>query len=235
MSLSNQLKYILSIRDLLFESLGVSLIIAFAACLIGFVVGILLAMIKIAPKNHFIMKILDKFVDVYVAVIRGTPMMLQVMIMYGVVLVSLKTSPTNLIVPILAFGCNSGAYMTEIIRSGINSVDQGQMEAGRSLGMSWTRTMFSIVIPQAVKVVIPTIFNEIIILVKETSVVNCMVILIDGQQKWDLLGMADKLGMAQPACYMTLLFSAAILYLAVVLLLTLVQKLIEKRFKRNER
>ena len=95
--------------------------------------------------------------------------------------------------------------------------------------------MFSIVIPQAVKVVIPTIFNEIIILVKETSVVNCMVILIDGQQKWDLLGMADKLGMAQPACYMTLLFSAAILYLAVVLLLTLVQKLIEKRFKRNER
>ena len=136
----------------------------------------IMAMIKIAPKNNFIVKILDKFVDIYVAVIRGTPMLVQLLIMYSVILVSLKTASTNLIVPILAFGINSGAYMAEIIRSGINSVDKGQMEAGRSLGLSWVATMIKIIIPQAIKVVVPTIFNEIIILVKETSIIGSIVI-----------------------------------------------------------
>ncbi|MBE5747550.1 MAG: amino acid ABC transporter permease [Clostridiales bacterium] len=235
MGIKNHLKFIFSVRESLLSSFSISLIIAFSACVIGFLIGVVLSMIKIAPKNNIIIKILNKIVDVYLAVIRGTPMMLQLLVMSGVILVSLKYSPTTIIVPILAFGINSGAYMTEIIRSGITSVDQGQMEAGRSLGMGWTRTMFSIVIPQAIKVVVPTIFNEIIILVKETSVVDCIVILVNSEQRWDLLGMADKIGLDKPAYYMTMLFTAAAMYLAVVLLLTLIQKLLEKRFKKNER
>lgn len=235
MSISDKLKYVWSVRDLLYNALGISLLIAFVACVIGFVIGVILAMIKIAPKNNIVMKILDKFVDLYVAVIRGTPMLVQLLIMYSFILVDFKKEDTNLIVPILSFGLNSGAYMTEIIRSGINSVDKGQMEAGRSLGMSWVRTMFTIVIPQAIKVVIPTLFNEIIILVKETSIVSYIVVRVNGKQARDLLGIAEKLGLAKPACYMTLLFTVAIIYLAIVLVLTFIQKAIERRMSKNER
>ena len=235
MNLSAQLKYVWGVRGLLLEGLGISLLIALVAVVIGFVIGVLLAMVKIAPKNNVVFKILDKIADLYITVIRGTPMLVQLLIMYGVVLVSFKSNPTNLVVPIISFGINSGAYMAEIIRSGINSIDKGQMEAGRSLGLSWTTTMFKIIIPQAVKVVIPTIFNEIIILVKETSVVCYIVLRVGGRQVWDLLGIAEKLGIAKPACYMTLIFSVAIIYLVVVLLLTLIQKLIERRLAKNER
>ena len=235
MSISDKLKYVWSVRDLLYDALGISLLIAFVACVIGFAIGVILAMIKIAPKNNIVMKALDKIVDVYVAIIRGTPMLVQLLIMYSFILVDFKKEDTNLIVPILSFGLNSGAYMTEIIRSGINSVDKGQMEAGRSLGMSWVRTMFTIVIPQAIKVVIPTIFNEIIILVKETSIVSYIVIRVNGEQVRDLLGIAEKLGLAKPACYMTLLFTVAIIYLAIVLVLTFIQKAIERRMAKNER
>ena len=235
MSVANQMKYIWSVRDLLIDALRISLLIAFIACVIGFVIGVILAMIKIAPKNNIVMKILDKFVDLYVAVIRGTPMLVQLLIMYSFILVDFKKEPTNLIIPILSFGINSGAYMTEIIRSGINSVDKGQMEAGRSLGMSWVRTMFTIVISQAIKVVIPTLFNEIIILVKETSIVSYIVVRVNGKQTWDLLGIAEKLGLAKPACYMSLLFTVAIIYLAIVLILTFIQKFIERRMSKNER
>ncbi len=125
--------------------------------------------------------------------------------------------------------------MAEIIRSGINSVDSGQNEAGRSLGLSWVTTMRRIVIPQAIKTVVPTIFNEIIILVKETSVVSYIVLKVNSTQKYDLLGMAEKQGLATPACYLVFLFFAALVYLAVVMLLTLVQHLIERRLKKNER
>ena len=235
MDLQAQLNYIYKVRGLLLEGLGISLIIALAAVLIGFVIGVVLAMMKIAPKTNPVVKALDKFADIYITVIRGTPMLVQLLIMYGVILVSFKSGSTNLLVPILSFGINSGAYMAEIIRSGINSVDKGQMEAGRSLGFNWTTTMFKIIIPQAIKVVIPTIFNEIIILVKETSIVCYIVLRVGGRQVWDLLGIAEKLGLAMPGCYMALIFSVAIMYLVVVLLLTLVQKLIERRLSRNER
>ena len=235
MSLSAQLEYIYTVRGPLLQGLGISLLIAFVAVIIGFVIGVLLAMAKSAPKTNFIIKILDKFADVYITVIRGTPMLVQLLIMYGVILVSFKSSPTNLVVPIVSFGINSGAYMAEIIRSGINSIDKGQMEAGRSLGLSWSTTMFKVVIPQAIKVVIPTIFNEIIILVKETSVVCYILLRVGGKQVWDLLGVAENLGLNRPACYMALIFTVAILYLIVVLILTVIQKLIERRLSKNER
>ncbi|MBO5223810.1 MAG: amino acid ABC transporter permease [Clostridia bacterium] len=235
MDILAQLNYIFTVRERILEGLGISLLIAFVAVVIGFVIGILLAMVKIAPKTNIVIKIFDKIADIYIAVIRGTPMLVQLLIMYGVILVSLKQSDTNLLVPIISFGVNSGAYMAEIIRSGINSVDKGQMEAGRSLGMSWVGTMMRIVIPQAIKVVIPTIFNEIIILVKETSVVAYILLRVNGRQVWDLLGIAEKLGLAVPGAYMALIFTVAILYLIIVLLLTLIQKLIEKGLKKNEK
>ncbi len=235
MSFIEKLTKLWNLRGVFAESLGYSLLIALGAVLLGFIIGVVLAVIRIAPKNNIFVKILDKFAVVYITVIRGTPTLVQLLILYNSVLVAFKSMSTNLLVPIIAFGINSGAYMAEIIRSGITSVDVGQMEAGRSLGLSWITTMSKIIIPQAIKVVIPTIFNEIIILVKETSVVSYIVLKVGSKQKWDLLGMAEKQGLATPACYLTFLFFAAILYLAIVMLLTLVQNLIERRFKKNER
>ncbi|MBO5866458.1 MAG: amino acid ABC transporter permease [Clostridia bacterium] len=229
------LNYVWAVKGQLLQGLGISLLIALFAVVIGFFIGVLLVMAKIAPKGNFVIKMLDKLADLYITVVRGTPVLVQLLIMYGVVFVSMKTNPTNLIVPIVAFGLNSGAYMAEIIRGGINSVDKGQLEAGRSLGLNWNTTMRRVVIPQAVKVVVPSIFNEIIMLVKETSVVCYIVLRVGGKQVWDLLGIAEKLGLAKPAVYMTLIFTVAIMYLVVVLALTFVQKLVERRFARNER
>lgn len=235
MSFTEKLAYAWELRGLLLESLGISLLIAFGAVVIGFVIGVLLAVIRIAPKNNPIVKGLDWFAQIYITVIRGTPTMVQLLIMYSSILVVFKYAETNLLVPIIAFGVNSGAYMAEIIRSGINSVDKGQMEAGRSVGLSWVATMRKIIIPQAIKVVVPTIFNEIIILVKETSVVSFIALRVGGEQAWDLMGLVSKMANAKPAVYNTFLYIAALIYLAVVLLLTFLQKLLEKRLKKNER
>ena len=235
MSFADKLAYVWETRGLLLGSLGISLLIAFGAVVIGFVIGVVLAVIRIAPKTNPVIRGLDGVAQLYITVIRGTPTMVQLLIMYSSILVIFKYAQTNLLVPIIAFGINSGAYMAEIIRSGINSVDKGQMEAGRSVGLSWVTTMKKIVIPQAVKVVIPTIFNEIIILVKETSVVSFIALRVGGKQSWDLMGLVSKMANAKPAVYNTFLYVAALVYLAVVLLLTFLQKAIEKRMKKNER
>lgn len=235
MTFADKIAKLWDLRGLFLESLGYSLLIAFGAVVLGFIIGVLLAVIRIAPKKNPVMKALDAIAVTYITVIRGTPTLVQLLILYNSVLVSFKRMSTNLLVPIIAFGINSGAYMAEIIRSGINSVDSGQTEAGRSLGLSWVTTMRRIVIPQAIKTVVPTIFNEIIILVKETSVVSYIVLKVNSTQKYDLLGMAEKQGLATPACYLVFLFFAALVYLAVVMLLTLVQHLIERRLKKNER
>ena len=167
MSFKEIVQYIWGVRGLVLQSLGISLLIAVGALLIGFVIGIVLAVIRIAPKTNVFTKFLDKLAQLYITVIRGTPTMVQLLIMYSSIMVAFKYLETNILVPIVAFGINSGAYMAEIIRSGINSVDIGQIEAGRSLGLPWVTTMRKVVIPQAIKVVVPTIFNEIIILLKK--------------------------------------------------------------------
>ena len=235
MDLSKQLEFVWSVRGPLLEGLAISVCIAFFALIMGFIIGVILAMIKIMPQKSIISKILNKFADVYITVIRGTPLLVQLLIMYNVVLVSFKYMQFSLPIPIITFGINSGAYMAEIIRSGINSIDKGQLEAGRSLGLSWGKSMFKIVIPQAIKVVIPTIFNEIIILVKETSVVCYIAIHIGVNQVWDLLGVAENIGTYNAWAYMALIFTVAIMYLILVLLLTFIQKLIERRLSKNER
>lgn len=235
MPFGEQLKIVSGFSKLIIQSLGYSLLIAFVAVLIGFVIGILVAGIKIVPKNNLVLKILDKVADVYITVIRGTPMLVQLILMSSVFLVSLKYGGNNLLVPILAFGINSGAYMAEIIRSGINSVDKGQMEAGRSVGLNWVSTMVHVVIPQAIKVVVPTIFNEIIILVKETSVVSAIVMQVNYVQVYDLFGVIEKIQRTAPTCYVATIVIIALIYLAIVMLLTLIQKLIERSFAKNER
>ncbi len=235
MSFLEKLAYAWELRGLFAQSLGISLLIALGAVVIGFVIGVLLAVIRIAPKTNPVVKVLDGFAQLYITIIRGTPTMVQLLIMYSSILVVFKYLGTNLLVPIIAFGVNSGAYMAEIIRSGINSVDVGQMEAGRSVGLSWVTTMRKIIIPQAIKVVIPTIFNEIIILVKETSVVSVIALRAGGNQVWDLMGLVSKMATAKPAVYNTFLYIGALIYLTVVLLLTFLQKMLEKRMKKNER
>lgn len=235
MSFVEQLKMVWQFRTGVLQSLGISMLIAFIAVIVGFVIGVVLAGIKIAPKNNVIIILLDKFADLYITVIRGTPMLVQLILMYGVILVSFKYGSNNLLVPILSFGINSGAYMAEIIRSGVNSVDKGQMEAGRSLGLNWFSSMRYIVIPQAIKVVIPTIFNEIIILVKETSVVSAIVLKVGGEQVFDLFGIIAKIQRTSPACYTATILVIALIYLTIVLLLTLIQKAIEKRLSVNDR
>ncbi len=235
MTFAEKIEKLWDLRGLFAESLGYSLLIAFGAVVLGFIIGVILAVIRIAPKTNPVIRFFDKIAVTYITVIRGTPTLVQLLILYNSVLVLFKRMPTNLLVPIIAFGINSGAYMAEIIRSGISAVDIGQMEAGRSLGLSWIITMRRVIIPQAVKTVVPTIFNEIIILVKETSVVSYIVLKVNSVQKYDLLGMAEKQGLATPACYLAFLFFAALLYLAVVMLLTFLQHLIERRLKKNER
>ena len=150
-----------------------TLIIAIVGLILGIVIGTLLAVTKVIPQKRWYNKVFSKLTDIYVGLFRGTPMVVQLLIMYYVLfpLIGLAKLPA-LTVAIIAFGMNSGAYVCEIMRSGILSVDKGQMEAGRALGMGYGRTMFKVIIPQAVKNILPTLGNEFISLVKETSVAS---------------------------------------------------------------
>lgn len=158
--------FFVSDRYLLYvDGLKITVQVTLAAIVMGTVLGILLALMKISGIKIF------RFISiVYIDFIRGTPTMVQLLIMYMVVFTSPNTS--KMVVAIVAFGCNSAAYIAEIIRSGINSVDMGQHEAGRSLGLSKTRTMAYIIMPQAIRNILPTYANEFIVLVKETAIVG---------------------------------------------------------------
>ena len=230
----NVIELLWSYRGMFGNALLVTLLIAVAAIAIGLVIGLICASVRVAPKTNIVIRIADKIVGLYIMIIRGTPTLLQLLIIANVIMLPIYNAGTNILVPMVAFGINSGAYMAEIFRSGFNSVDRGQLEAGRPLGLSWLTTTTRIIIPQAVKTIIPTIFNEIIILVKETSVVSYVAIFIGGIQVYDLLGMADKQGLSTGE-YLAFLVTAALIYLVVVLVLTLIQKIIERRFGRSDR
>ena len=151
----------------IFEGLFNTLLIAFFAVIIGIVIGILIALVRHNYEVNKKFRVLNKIVTCYVNIIRGTPVLLQLMIIYYVIFKSVDIS--IIIVGVIAFGLNSGAYVSEIIRSGINSIDKGQMEAGLSLGLSYNKTMFYIIMPQAIKNIMPALGNEFITLIKETS------------------------------------------------------------------
>ena len=151
----------------IFEGLFNTLLIAFFAVIIGIVIGILIALVRHNYEVNKKFRVLNKIVTWYVNIIRGTPVLLQLMIIYYVIFKSVDIS--IIIVGVIAFGLNSGAYVSEIIRSGINSIDKGQMEAGLSLGLSYNKTMFYVIMPQAIKNIMPALGNEFITLIKETS------------------------------------------------------------------
>ena len=161
------------------KGLGTTLTVTIFALVLGVILGVIVAVIRSAydqqpeKKKGLPLKILNGICKVYLTVIRGTPMMVQLLIMWFVVWASARATDGNMIrCAILAFGINSGAYVAEIIRSGIMSIDKGQMEAGRSVGLTYASTMRYIIIPQAFKNVLPALGNELITLLKETSVVT---------------------------------------------------------------
>ncbi|MBR0030961.1 MAG: amino acid ABC transporter permease [Treponema sp.] len=203
------------------QGLGTTLLIAICAIAIGTVVGCILALCKIS-KSYF----LRAFSEIYTTIIRGVPMATQLMIFYFVIFAPLGVG-NAILVAIIAFGINSGAYCTEIFRSGIQSVEAGQMEAGRSLGLSWAQTMRHIILPQAVRIVLPTYASEFITLIKETSVASFIAVV-------DLQKSCDNIRNATYNAWIPLLSCAAI-YLILTLGLTNLFLLVEKRLSKSKR
>lgn len=154
------------------EGLQNTLLIAITGLLIGIVIGTLIATVRVVPKYKKLPRILNGICSFYVGLFRGTPIVVQLLVFYYVLLPIMGMKMSGVQVAMLVFGLNSGAYISEIMRSGILSVDSGQMEAGRAVGLSFSTTMIKIVIPQAIKNILPTLGNEFIALIKETSVVS---------------------------------------------------------------
>ena len=212
--------------EMILQGLKTTLIISVAAAVLGLVLGTIVALVGMAPKSPFM--VLPKLIcKTYITVIRGTPMALQLFIMCYVIF-AIRGFP-EILIAIIAFGINSGAYVAENIRAGIMSVDIGQTEAGRALGLTGGKTMMKIVIPQAIKNVIPTIGNEIIALIKETSIVS-MVGMYDLTNAAKIIG-----GGSYMASYIIPSTVAALFYLAIVYLLTFVIKLIERRLRAGDK
>jgi His/Glu/Gln/Arg/opine family amino acid ABC transporter permease subunit len=206
------------------DGLQNTLKITFFAVLIGIVLGFLVAIIRSTYENTHKLKILNAICTVYLTVIRGTPVVVQLMIMYFIIFA--LHDPGQVFTAILAFGINSGAYVAEIFRSGISSIERGQFEAGRSLGFNYAQTMWFIIMPQAFKNVVPTLANEFIVLLKETSVAGYI-----GLQ--DLTKGGDIIKSRTYSAFMPLI-SVAIIYLVMVMVFSYLVKLLERRLKRSE-
>jgi His/Glu/Gln/Arg/opine family amino acid ABC transporter permease subunit len=207
------------------DGLGNTLIITIFAVILGVILGTLVSLVKVAHSNDpSKLRILNGICSLYLTVIRGTPVVVQLMIMYYIILNG--TAVNEITTAILAFGINSGAYVAEIIRSGIMSVDRGQMEAGRSLGLSQRTTMVKIIFPQALKNVLPAIGNEFIALLKETSVAGYI-----GIQ--DLTKGGDIIRSITYQAFTPLLSTAAI-YLVIVIGLSALLTKFERRLRRSD-
>ena len=218
------------------EGLVNTLTIAILAAVIGTIIGVFFAMVNYLNKKTGKLKILSKIANLYITIIRGTPVVLQLFILYFVVFASwnfddieigIITINVGIIVGAITFGLNSGAYVAEIARAGFESVDDGQMEAGRSLGLSTGQTMWHIVIPQAVKNCLPPLFNEFITLVKETAIVGYVGIMD--------LGKIPGLIQSRTFDYLFPLLIAAVMYLVVVLILTRILHILEKKMAKSDR
>ena len=201
--------------------------IAVAGLVIGIILGTLIALVKVMPKYKVFPRILSGVCDVYVGFFRGTPMVVQLLLGYYVLLPALGIASDALMVAIIIFGLNSGAYVSEIMRAGIQSVDGGQLEAGRAVGLPYWTAMAKIVIPQSIKNILPTLGNEFIVLIKETSVVSFIAV-TDITKAFRAIGDANYE-------YVIPYVMLALIYLVLVLLITLGIKLMERRLKRNER
>lgn len=204
------------------DGLKVTILISLFAIAIGVAIGLLIAIIKVNASEKKILIVLKWICNVYITVIRGTPVMVQLLIIYNLVFTARDTN--EILVGAICFGINSGAYVAEIIRAGIESIDKGQMEAGRSLGFNYIQTMRYIIVPQAIKNILPALSNEFIVLIKETSVAGIIAVT-------DLTKAAQYIGSTD---YNILppLYVAAACYLVIVLGLTKLQGLLERRFAR---
>ncbi|MDO5392484.1 MAG: amino acid ABC transporter permease [Eubacteriales bacterium] len=206
------------------NGLGVTLRITLFAVIIGIVLGFLVAVVRSTYEKTHKLKLLNLICQVYLTVIRGTPMVVQLLIMYYIVFVSVTS---KIMVASLAFGINSGAYVAEIIRGGIQSIDNGQFEAGRSLGFNYPQTMIYIILPQVFKNVLPALANEFIVLLKETSV--CGYIALQ-----DLTKGGDIIRSQTYNAYVPL-FTVALIYLVMVMIFTQLVKILERRLRSSER
>lgn len=216
-------------RNYLLQGFCNTLIISVIAAIIGLVIGVIIAIIKVFSDENKYLKIPAVICNIYTTIIRGTPVALQMFIMVFVILAIPGMKPTAVI---LTFGINSGAYVSENIRAGILSVDKGQMEAGRSLGFTKLKTMMKIVFPQAIKNVIPSIGNELIALVKETSIVSLVGSTV-GTLTFDL-NFATQVINKGIANYLAPALLAGVMYLIIVYGITLLIKLFERRFSTSD-
>lgn len=198
--------------------------IAFFATLIGITIGLTVAIIKTGAKKNKKLFVLDKICSLYVTVIRGTPVVVQLLIMYYTIFINIDNS---VFVAIITFGINLGAYVAEIARAGIESVDKGQMEAGLSLGLDNKKSMLFIILPQAVKNILPALGNEFIALLKETAVAGYVPII-------DLTKAGDIIRSRTYEAFFPL-YSIAACYLIMVIGLSSVQKMIERRLSESDR
>lgn len=214
----NQWKYIA-------DGLGITLKVTLLAGLVGVVIGFLIAMVRSTHDKTGKLRILNWICNVYLTIIRGTPVVVQLLIIYFVVFGSVKID--KVLVAIMAFGINSGAYVAEIFRSGIMSIDAGQFEAGRSLGFNYSQTMWYIIMPQAFKNVLPALCNEFIALLKETSVGGYIAL-------QDLTKGGDIIRSLTYDAFMALM-AVALIYLVLVMIFTELVKMLERRLRRSER
>lgn len=206
------------------DGLVTTLQITFFAVIIGVILGFVVAIIRSTYEKTHKLKLLNAICQVYLTVFRGTPVVVQLLIMYYVIFVSVKS---KLLVASLAFGINSGAYVAEIIRGGIQSIDEGQFEGGRSLGFNYTQTMVYIILPQVLKNVLPSLANEFIVLLKETSV-SGYIAMQDLTKGGDIIR-------SQTYNAMVPLFIVAAIYLAMVMLFSYLIRILERRLRNSER
>ena len=213
----NRWKYIV-------DGLKITLIVTIFAVLIGVLLGFLIAIVRTTHDKTGKLKILNAICKVYLTVIRGTPVVVQLIIIYFIIFGSVDIS--KVLVAIIAFGINSGAYVAEIFRSGIMSIDNGQFEAGRSLGFNYAQTMMYIIMPQAFKNVLPTLCNEFISLLKETSVSGYIAL-------QDLTKGGDIIRSRTYDAFMPLI-AVALIYLAMVMIFTKLVSLLERRLRNSD-
>ena len=209
------------------EGLENTLLIAVTGLIIGIVIGTLIATVRVLPKYKMLPRVLNSICSFYVALFRGTPIVVQLLVFYYVLLPIIGWGITGVQVAMLVFGLNSGAYISEIMRSGIQSVDPGQMEAGRAVGLSFGTSMVKIVIPQAVKNILPTLGNEFISLIKETSVVSFV-------GAADLYVAFSYIG-SNSYEFMVPYLVMALVYIVLVLIISILIKLMERSLKKSDR
>lgn len=205
------------------KGLGVTLEIAFFAAILGLAIGTIVALMKLSTNRKGGKSIRARLANVYIDIIRGTPSVLQLLIMWFIIL---KNCKNGVLVAVLSFGINSGAYVAEIVRAGILAVDKGQTEAGRSLGLSKVQTMIYIVLPQAIKNVLPPIGNEFIVLLKETAIVGYVSLT-------DLTRAANQISSRTYEAFMPLI-GAAVIYFVIIKILTILLEKLERRLRKSD-